>query len=123
MERFSPPLTYRDLSMMHREMREVGLFQREAGGFFGNAARHCITHLISSLAANYGNENWSAALNRPVNWQNVIDNENIWLKLGDRIPSKEFLRFFEEVIPRFADTSGQGNFNSWLSFVRSLGVA
>jgi len=122
MDRFSPPLTYRDLATMHREMREVGLFQRETERFFGNAVRHGITHLIISGIGHYDNNNWAAVLNRPVNWHNVMNSQNSCFQLGNRIPSKEFLRFFEDIIPRFTSGSEQSSLNSWLSSVRSLGA-
>jgi len=118
MDRFSPPLTYRDLATMHREMREVGLFQRETERFFGNAVRHGITHGVRT----YDNNSWAAVLNRPVNWQNIIDSQNDIFQLGNRLPSKEFIRFFEDVIPRFTSGREQSSLNSWLSSVRSLGA-
>ncbi|MCL2223202.1 MAG: hypothetical protein FWB92_12890 [Oscillospiraceae bacterium] len=120
MDRFSPPLTYLDVATMHSEMKEVGLFHGEFQPYFGGRVRHGAFHLIGQIASHYGTDNWQATLNRPVNWQNVIDGENIWLNLGDRVPSWEFINLFEELIPRFANTSGQGNFDSWLSWVRTI---
>ncbi|MCL2248519.1 MAG: hypothetical protein FWC13_04555 [Oscillospiraceae bacterium] len=122
MDRYPPPLTYRNLALMHGEMRAVGLFNREFGTNWlpQGTNGHGSTFLIGTIAGNYGREKWQASLNQPVNWQTVIDCQNLWLNLGDRVPSREFINLFEELIPRFANTSGQGNFDSWLSWVRTI---
>jgi len=120
MDRFSPPLTYRDLTMMHSEMKEVGLFKLQP--YFGGRVKHGAFHSICHIAGYYdlNGISWASVLNRPVNWQNVIDSQNFWFNLGDRVPGGDFINLFEELIPRFANTSGQGNFDSWLSWVRTI---
>lgn len=122
MESFPQPLTYHDLAMMHSEMREVGLFQGEFRPFSTPPGKvgHTATFIINDIAVHYGSENWASVLNRPVNWQNVINSQNIWLQLGNRVPSRSYVDLFERLISKYANNSGRGNFDPFLTFIRGL---
>ena len=102
-------LTYRDLALMHAEMRDVGIFDGEhnwsAPGKGEIGVSGLILGLSWDLSMHYG-RTWESMLNDPVDMSKVFGQYNMWMWTGRHAHSPEMTNFMVRTLGGELDDRG-----------------
>lgn len=116
MDKYPRNMTNRDLAMMHEEMRAVGLFDTPHDWFPQTKGGMTSMYMIRDYSWEFG-PNWADMLDKPVDWNRLLGNQNYWMQTGRHVFCPKSIDFLSDITTNFANRSGQGNFD-W--FLRSL---